>query len=475
MAHALQRTISMENIANTVEPSAPLYRNPARDDQIDDLTSVMDRMSMGNSGHYEIGNNTQPILGNTPPNLPQRNKNRFLTKPNKVVVHIKIYDGINNKESIEEWFKLYELMAITNNWDETIKKNQLYFTLGGEPARYCLQLQNGSQNTISYAELKSKISDRFTNKYNSSTNFYDLTQRKFTKGENFQTYWSDKMELMQKADPEMTEKSQINHIICGLEPELYSDVLKFNHMKPPDNLDDLYQTINNLNEIERSAKAQKALIPKTVRFDERNNPRRNFNNGRTIFPRNDYFTPRNDNSVNIRSNYQQRGNNNFNPGYSNPNQRNEFRNYQSGYQRNDYRNSQNGYQRNDNRNNSNSNQRNGFQNNSFGNQRNGYQNNPNGNQRSNYQNNGNNNQRSDYRNNGNSRGNNPRNNNGSTNGGSNRPLENNNGEENSENQGMPQKPVYSRTPDGIPICYVCRKPGHTSYTCPEKENKNPGN
>ena len=33
-----------------------------------------------------------------------------------------------------------------------------------------------------------------------------------------------------------------------------------------------------------------------------------------------------------------------------------------------------------------------------------------------------------------------------------------------------QFPKYTRTPDGAPICFKCNKPGHTQYSCPERNS-----
>ena len=54
----------------------------------------------------------------------------------------------------------------------------------------------------------------------------------------------------------------------------------------------------------------------------------------------------------------------------------------------------------------------------------------------------------------------------------NRSQNNSNGQSNGNriNENGSVFPKYTRTPDGAPICFKCNKPGHTQYSCPEKNS-----
>jgi hypothetical protein len=301
MAKDLKRTISLSDLGRALtEPLVPLYRNPRRDN-VDDDRSLLDRTSDGHSGRYEA--ETQ-ILEPSAPMLPERNVNTHnkINKPNKVVVTIMPYDGTNEGESISDWFTKYELMAETNSWFPDTMKDMLYFNLDKEPNRYCFQLKSENRG-ITYAQLRGKLIDRFTTRFDNPLNFHNLTHRKLKKGEPLLTYWNDKVDLIRKVDRDMNFASKMNHIIDGLDYELYKEVLKFTNINPPHNLDDLFHIINNLYQIDKSSKNQKELTQRTVRFDDRPMRRndnfnrfgnnRNFRDSRTYYPREERRQPYN--------------------------------------------------------------------------------------------------------------------------------------------------------------------------------------
>ena len=106
-------------------------------------------------------------------------------------------------------------------------------------------------------------------------------------------------------------------------------------------------------------------------------------------------------------------------------------------------------------------------------------------------NNGNNNRNNNGNNNRNNNGNNFSNNNrynnrnsfGRGNGGESRPVQSDQktnpkqldgATSSNEMNGRVINNRYTRTPEGVPICFNCNKPGHVSYDCPMK-NKRSGN
>src|SRR5882757_11092506 len=191
----------------------------------------------------------------------------------KIAVFISPYEDGNEKESIETWIEKFELMAETNNWSEKHKRNMLLFNLEDDAYKYALDLKR-EQGDISYDELKSKLIDRFTNKFSASIDFHNMSRRKFKKEERFLTYWNDKIELMRRVDSNMSFHSKLNHIIDGLDFDLFREVLKYNNLNKPSNMDELFHAINNLNQIEISSRSLRDLNHKSVRFDDKQLPSR---------------------------------------------------------------------------------------------------------------------------------------------------------------------------------------------------------
>ena len=418
----LRRTRSVDNLVNFDENNQ-IYRNPDREDLPEDQ-SLLDRSSLAAvSNRYETGNNTQTMREYIPPILPERNEFRKLTKPNKVVVQIQKFDGQDDKDTIKKWFKRYDLMALTNNWDENIKRNQLLFNLKMEPERYCFDLITENPD-ICYNELKEKMCNLFTNTENSSTDFQDLLDRKLRRGENLHTYWCDKLELINKVDPDMNFKLKSDHIISGLDSDLYKDVRRIKNITPPNCLEQLFKIMRDQYEINRSAKSQKEMNQKTVRFEEKKpwrNEREQKWQGRTSFPGNNRNYQRNDNRGNYNRN-ENRGN--FNRGFNNGRQ-NEWHN--SNQVQTDFVSS--GSQNLDNSGNYRTDLKPRNYNNRFSTPPNNI---------------------------------NPRNN-------YSRPSQ-----DVRQTVNQPSRPKRpSHTPSGDPICFNCNKPGHMSFSCPEKRSQTP--
>lgn len=326
MTHELRRTLSFSDIGRTsAEPTAPIYRNPDRDA---DERSLIDRTSENTSVRYE--SEPKAEQRRELPNPRRDNLNlqmaTLTVKPNKVAVFITPFDGTNDRETIQDWFAKFDIMAETNAWPEEYKKNMLLFNLEQEPYRYCFELKTENKD-ITYDEMKRKIVDRFTNYFNTPITFHNLTNRKLKRGEPFLSYWADKVELMRRFDPKMSLISKMNHVIDGLDADLYREVLKSNQMNPPITMDDLFHKINSLYQIEQSTRSQRELSRKSVRFEEppqnqrfdRRDNRFGFGNSRAFHPN----RPENRNNYQNRSNWRD-GNQRYsdNPrNYSRDNQR----------------------------------------------------------------------------------------------------------------------------------------------------------
>lgn len=424
LSDQLRRTLSFSDIGpNVAEPTAPLYRNPDRD-ALGDEQSLMDRESVSNIGRYEIDLNGGLDRSMPPPLPPAREtQSNHLVKPNRIQVRIKHFDGTDDGETINDWFVRYEMMAKTHGWTDENKKDYLLFHLEGEPNRYCFNL-NSENKFLQYNELKNKITDRFTSKYNGPINFHNLTTRRFKDGESFLTYWHDKVELIRRVDPKMTFSMKMSNIIEGLNPSMYKKSLRKIGETPVEDMDSLFKVIDYLFQIEQSAKSQKMLTSqKNVRFNENNNYRRADSPDRGRY-RNDYGNARTFNNNSNRGDYNGNRGRSGNRNESNGRFNNSVNRYnQSG---NDNHTEGNGYNRRDR-------------------------------------------DRNEQRRSGDSRNSSvERDQSGNRSGSGERATS---GERSTERKGSNEK-YYSRSPEGEPICWYCHKTGHVQYNCPERRSKN---
>ena len=331
----MRRTLSTSDIArDSTDANVSIYRSPIRDALGDDQ-SVIDRTSEVLSMRYDDGfkQSEHKPLPTAPAEFDFTRQFNNLSvkpkeyshkidgshgKPSKIAVFINPYEDGNEKESIETWIEKFELMADTNNWTEKYKRNMLLFNLADDAYTYALDLYR-EHGDISYDALKSKLIDRFTNKFNASIDFHNMSRRRFRKGEKFLTYWNDKVELMRRVDPDMSFHSRLNHIIDGLDFDLFREVLKYNNLNRPSNMDELFHAINNLNQIEISSRSMRELNGKSVRFDDAQSQNKNNKMaGRTFYPHNNGGYNRNNNG------YGQSFNNNG--GNRQNNQRTQFYN-----------------------------------------------------------------------------------------------------------------------------------------------------
>ena len=431
----LRKTRSFENLTDPTEQEQGIYRNPERE-RLQEDQSLIDRMSMAAiSNKYESGQQSGTPIEPTAPVLPERNEIKGAIKPNKFVVAIVPFDGVDPKESVEDWFFRYEFACLTNNWDTNLKRNYLLFHLKLEPYRYCFQIWRENPD-ISYLQLKEKLIQRFTQEYD-PTLFTELNNRQLKKQDNLQEYWSDKLELINKVDPRMSFQCKCNYLIDGLSYKLYEDVLKFNTMNKPTNVEELFKNVKKLYDIERSSREKREYKPNQVKFEEKFPSKKSWE-GKTNYPKGS-------------------------PGMSNP--RAFWTTNPKLATGNLWHNSGNKY-------NLGKAEKEPYQQNYGGPPNQKYNPNPNPNYNPNYKPN----YKTNY-----SPNQNPNYN-------PNKPNYNPNYKSNNNSNynpgfpgnapGRPQSPKVHKpkyTPDGTPICFICGEPGHMTYSCPQKKEEKPEN
>ena len=451
MSKPLERSLSLEDIPESVQSphtsrqytGMPL-RNPQRE-ELGEAQFELDKVSMGKSGQFGPYRPNRFGLNPTAPDqtletimeenteTPERPAAFSFqrAKPNKPAIHIEKFDNRDERQSIGDWLRKYERMAAANCWTEADKATHLFFNVCPEVHDY---MDSMLTEGLPYQELKYHLLKNFGSDI---TNF-DLSKlhdRKFRSGkgrerETFYEYFFDKVRLLKIFEPDMSFKRQAQYIILGLgEPICSTVMLEFNRGNPKD-MSELKELIEFVVKVHDRGLRECRPTTKTVQFDTGSNTRRNMEGSRTIYPRDYYRSATNKQ----RAEWTAQGN--FGP-HPEDYARIQAKLYQNP---NDYGRKPNNFNRN----------------------QNNYGRNP-----QNYYNNSNN-----YRNSNNGWNSRNPNNNQSPNGFVSEGIYANNGENstatppNQVQTGTQQK--YRRTPEGIPICYICNKPGHTSYTCPEK-------
>ena len=454
MSKPLERSLSLEEIPEGVQSphtsrqyTAIPLRNPQRD-ELGEAQFELDKVSMGKSGQFGPYRPNRYVLNPTAPDqsmepimeenteTPERQPvfDFQRAKPNKPAIHIEKFDNRDERQSIGDWLRKYERMAAANCWTEADKATHLFFNVCPEVHDY---MDSMLTEGLPYSELKYHLLKNFGSDI---TNF-DLSKlhdRKFRIGkgrekESFYEYFFDKVRLLKIFEPEMSFKRQAQYIILGLgEPICSTVMLEFNRGNPKD-MSELKELIEFVVKVHDRGLRECRPTTKTVHFDTGSNTRRNMEGSRTLNPNDYYRVPSNkDRAEWTRGNlgptpydytrmqeklYQNPNNYNRRPNNFNRNPNNYGRNPQNYYNNsNNYRNPNNGWNR---RNQNNNQSSNGFQVDGV------------------YANNRQNNEEKETVS-------------------SSHPT-----------QGGTQY-KYRRTPDGIPICFICDKPGHTSFTCPEK-------
>jgi hypothetical protein len=268
----LRKTLSFSDLnVRSEQPSAPIYRNPERD-VLDDDNSVFNRSYLSRSDQYEMEPNGTTQVSRNLPERPSILTNNDETKPRQMLIRIEPF-SLRSNIFFDDWIERFEVMSDTNGWSRKKRRDQLPFMLTDEAQNYVFEVLQ-EDRCISYETLKQKLSKRFNNNHNRVLNNKIMKDRKKLPNEPLFVYWDQKLNLIKKANKNMAMEDKFNELIEGLPGDLLSDVMKAITLRKPRSLDDLYNLINEFDQIYVSTKVLKSNGPKYVRFEEGYNPRR---------------------------------------------------------------------------------------------------------------------------------------------------------------------------------------------------------
>ena len=318
----LRRTVSFDDLGHhTVEPSAPVYRNPERD-LFSDEQSMLDRLSLDNHPKF-----TQPEQQYDTKNepTPQKPAPREITATfiNGEDLYLK-FDGLNCAIPVKDWLFRFEYRNNIKNLPEDTKKNKLIKSLGGDAENFVFRALKDEPNRT-YDDLKKLLIEGFTSQFEPTVCFYKLVDKTWKKDDTLWTYWNDKLSLMEKVDPNFSFTTKKNLLIMGLPTALRQMVNAQILLYKPTSLNSLYQIIEAMYTImtdgeEKSQKARQNTNPKP--FSKVDKPPNTFQKNKNQYQQGNRTFQRQNNP---NRNQYNNNNNNFNNNY--PNRRNQNQNF----------------------------------------------------------------------------------------------------------------------------------------------------
>ena len=235
----IRRTVSFEDLHNhSTEPTAPIYRNPERDQMSDDQ-SLLDHLSLDNTMKFN----------RSIPQTETNNQRTPTSTPREITATL-----INNEEDvmkfgspkcnipINDWIFRFEYKNNIKNFPEGIKRNKLINMLSGDAESYVFRCLKDDPN-LSYEEIKKLLIEGFTSQFEPTVCFYKLVDNNWKKGDSLWSYWNEKLSLMEKCDPNFTFTTKKNLLIMGLPRALRQMVNAQILLNDPKCLNSLYQII----------------------------------------------------------------------------------------------------------------------------------------------------------------------------------------------------------------------------------------
>ena len=250
---ASQRRNINDNTGNNI---SAMVNRTSNNNQMDNMTSnsIGSTINISNGNGTSAGSNLIGQIGNeTMVNgssdsldieINQENRNTINSK-----VHVQIYKGFNDKLSIENWFKRFELIAKLKKWNQNEKIIMLGNFLEDDALNWYLE----NCDTENWLELKTNLEARFSlGTIDPMTDFVNL---KYDFKTGLKDYFEKKRRLGVLA--KLNESQIVPIMIQGLHPKFKSHFLAVQ----PQNYIEFY----------RIAKAIEDNLNENFKFDKNKN------------------------------------------------------------------------------------------------------------------------------------------------------------------------------------------------------------
>ena len=147
------------------------------------------------------------------------------------ILRPEVFEG--TADQLDDYLEDFEYIANANKWSDEEMAQKLPAFLRG-PWKKWYRNQYGSSFCASYNVLKKKLQKALIGSLTSEMRFDKLFERKQAYGEDFDNYYFEKLDLIDKVNPQMSDKEIVYHLTRGLAPHLVLEVQKFGPKTPTD-------------------------------------------------------------------------------------------------------------------------------------------------------------------------------------------------------------------------------------------------
>lgn len=136
---------------------------------------------------------------------------------------IEAYSG-GRWDDVEDWIRNFEDIAKVNNWNEDVKRIQLYSNLTGTAKELYDTLPLNKKQT--YEQVKNELKEAFK-PYNVHQRYQMIFDKRQLPGEDVNAYAYAILNLFNRTNPGMTEVEKVIHFTRGLNDELRNYMMTY--------------------------------------------------------------------------------------------------------------------------------------------------------------------------------------------------------------------------------------------------------
>ena len=183
-----------------------------------------------------------------------RNKNKETEsygsgRPVRSAITPQVFDDRTDNTTISEYLFRFEMIAKANKWKDADKVDQIYHYLRGN-AEKCYEDVIKANSSITWAELKNILEERFKKRNGRVGALEKMLKRKQSEDETFRNYFYDKLALIRQMDDKMKIEDKITYLIQGTKNSVRREVKKFFYDNDIESDDKLYSLIGDMDDLD---------------------------------------------------------------------------------------------------------------------------------------------------------------------------------------------------------------------------------
>ena len=172
----------------------------------------------------------------------------------------KTFDGTGD---VRAWLEDYDLVAEANKWKDEEKFNFLIVFLSGPSLIWFRRMKRDPQ--FNWIKFKEEIVKKNSNSCDTLMAETKIMRRKQREDETLNSYWEDKLHLIETLTPLKSAKDKMTLLVNGLKESLYSKIIYGYLARQPDSIDELYMTVKLRDDAYNFAPEK---IQRRVKFDQ---------------------------------------------------------------------------------------------------------------------------------------------------------------------------------------------------------------